>query len=139
MTMTAARVHQFPVVREYMTPSPYTIGRKGSLSSARHVMLDHHVRHLPVLEAGEIVGILSERDLLLVETLPGVNPTAVRVDEAMVEDVFTVSPDAPVGEVVEDMLARKLGSAIVCEGGRVVGVFTTMDALRALHALLEAR
>ena len=121
-----------------MTPGPITIARNRSLTAARHLMLDEGVRHLPVLEGGRVVGLLSERDLLLIESLPGVNPTDVRVDEAMVEDVFTVPPDAPVGAVAETMGARKLGSAIVVEDGQVVGVFTTIDALRALRALLDA-
>jgi acetoin utilization protein AcuB len=101
------------------------------------MMLDHHVRHLPVLDGGRIVGLLSERDLFLVESLPGVNPTDVRVEEAMVENVFTVEPDAPIGEVVQTMIERKLGSAVVSEGDRAVGVFTTIDALQAFHELLE--
>jgi len=100
-------------------------------------MLDQSVQHLPVLDGGNIVGLLSERDLLLVESLPGVNPTDVRVEEAMVQDVFTVPPDVPIGEAIETMIERKLGSAIVTEGERVIGVFTTIDALRALHHLLE--
>ena len=101
------------------------------------MMLEHRVRHLPVLDGGRIAGVLSERDLFMVESLPGVNPTDVRVEEAMVENVFTVEPDAPIGEVVETMIARKLGSAVVSEGERVIGVFTTIDALQALHELLE--
>lgn len=128
---------QFPVVRQYMTPAPHTIGRARSLAAARQMMLEHRVRHLPVLDAGRIAGVLSERDLFLVESLPGVNPTDVRVEEAMVENVFTVAPDAPIGEVVETMIERKLGSAVVSEGEHVVGVFTTIDALQALHELLE--
>ncbi len=128
---------QFPVVRQYMTATPHTIGRTRSLAAARHLMLEHHVRHLPVLDGGHIVGLISERDLLLVESLPGVNPTEVRVEEAMVQNVFTVEPDAPVGEVVEAMIDRKLGSAVVSEGDRVIGVFTTIDALQAFHELLE--
>jgi acetoin utilization protein AcuB len=120
-----------------MTPAPHTIGRTGSLAAARQMMLEHRVRHLPVLDGGRIAGLLSERDLLLVESLPAVNPTEVRVEEAMVENVFTVAPEAPIGEVVETMIARKLGSAVVSEGERVVGVFTTIDALQALHELLE--
>jgi acetoin utilization protein AcuB len=124
---------QYPVVRQYMTPGPHTIARNRSLAAARHVMLDEGVRHLPVLEGGRIVGLLSERDLLLVESVPGLNPTVARVEDAMVEDVFTVPPDAPVAEVVETMIARKLGSAVVADGDRVVGVFTTIDALRALR------
>ena len=128
---------QFPVVRQYMTPAPHTIGRTRSLAAARQLMLEHRVRHLPVLDGGRIAGVLSERDLFMVESLPGVNPTDVRVEEAMVENVFTVEPDAPIGEVVETMIARKLGSAVVSEGERVIGVFTTIDALQALHELLE--
>jgi len=55
----------------------------------------------------------------------------------MVQDVFTVAPDTPIGEVIETMIEKKVGSAIVREGERLVGVFTTIDALQALHRLLE--
>ena len=130
-------VRQFPVVRQYMSPGPHTIGADRPLSAARAMMLEHGVRHLPVLSGGRIVGLLSERDLLLVEALPGVNPTVVRVDEAMVESVLTAAPDTPLGEVVETMIDRKVGSAVIMEGEHVVGVFTTVDALGALHELLE--
>jgi acetoin utilization protein AcuB len=125
------------VVRQYMTPAPQSIGPTSSLASARRLMTQHRVRHLPVVDGGRIVGQLSERDLFLVESFPNVNPTDVRVEEAMVHDVFTVGPETPVGEVVETMIERKLGSAVVCEGERVVGVFTTIDALQALHETLE--
>jgi acetoin utilization protein AcuB len=120
-----------------MTPSPLTIARDRTLAAARELMLAHDVRHLPVLTAGHLVGLLSERDLLLVESLPSVDPGAVRVEEAMVQDVFKVAPDDPIAEVVETMIERKVGSAVVMEADHVVGVFTTMDALVALHELLE--
>ncbi len=136
---TVAPVLQFPVVRQYMTPGPFTIAQDQSLAIARSVMLEHRVRHLPVLAAGRIVGMLSERDLLLVESLPGVSPGEVRVEEAMVQNVFTVAPDDPVGEVVAVMLDRKLGSAVVLEEDHVVGVFTTVDALAALTDQLAQR
>ena len=138
MTMNAALpVRQYPVVREHMTPSPHTIARTRPMSAARHIMREHDVRHLPVLDGGRIVGIVSQRDLLLIESIPGINPTNVSVEEAMVQDVFTASPDTPIGEVIETMIERKLGSAIITEGEKVVGVFTTIDALQALHQLLE--
>jgi acetoin utilization protein AcuB len=130
-------VRQYPEVREYMSPAPHTIAPTSSLSKAVKAMREHQVRHLPVVEREHVVGVLSQRDILIMESLPGVNPTEVRVDEAMVRDVFTATPETPVGEVVETMLERKLGSTIVCEGERVLGVFTTTDALRALHDLLE--
>lgn len=136
---SAPRVHQYPEVREYMSPAPHTIAPTSSLSRAVKTMRENQVRHLPVVDRDRVVGVLSQRDILIMESLPGVNPTEVRVDEAMVRDVFTVPPETPVGEVAETMIERKLGSTIVSEGGRVVGVFTTTDALRALHDLLERR
>jgi len=131
-------VRQFPSVREYMSPSPFTISARRPLAAAQDLMREHGIRHLPVLDGGEVVGVLSERDVLLVESMPQINPTVVRVEEAMVQNVFQTSPDDPVGEVVEIMIERKLGSAVVVEGAKVVGVFTTIDALRSLHDLLSA-
>lgn len=128
-----AAVHQYPEVREYMTYAPHTIGRYSYLSTASKSMREHHIRHLPVLEGGQIVGVISERDILMLETLPGIDPQRVRVEEAMVQDVFTVSPETPVGEAIETMIDRKVGSAVVCNGERVIGVFTTIDALTALR------
>ena len=81
--------------------------------------------------------MLSERDLLLVQSAPGVNPTEVSVGEAMSRDVFTAEPDAPIGEVIETMIDKKIGSAVIMEGDLVIGVFTTVDALTALHDLLR--
>jgi acetoin utilization protein AcuB len=121
-----------------MTGSPHTIGRVQSLTVARRLMREHGIRHLPVLDGGRIVGLLSERDLLLIEALPGVNPTDVRVEEAMVEDVHVVEPDTPLADAIAPMIERKLGSAVVAEGGHVRGILTTLDVLRALADRLEA-
>jgi acetoin utilization protein AcuB len=132
------RAHQYPTVRQYMTPMPCTIGPTRSLATARKAMLDHGIRHLPVLDGGRIVGVLSERDLLLVESVPDVNPTVARVEEAMAASPYVVSPDATVAEVVERMIELKIGSAVVAQGDQVAGVFTTIDALRALSDMLAA-
>lgn len=119
-----------------MTACPYTIEPTRSLTSATKVMRENQVRHLPVVDSGNVIGVLSQRDVLIMETLPGVNPTEVRVEEAMVADVYSVSPEAPLAEVIDTMIERKVGSAIVCQRETVVGVFTTIDALRALRHLL---
>ena len=119
-----------------MTPSPHTIARNQSVSVAHRLMRDHGIRHLPVLDGNQVVGILSERDILLCESFPGVNPTDLRVEEAMAPGPYTVTPEAPLAEVVATLLDRGIGSAIVLEGDKVTGVFTTVDALRALGDLL---
>jgi acetoin utilization protein AcuB len=134
---SAQRVRQYPTVAQYMTASPRTISPGSSLAQAHRVMRGASIRHLPVVEKNVVVGVLSARDLLLLESLPKVDQNEARVYEAMVRDVFSVAPDTPLGEVVETMISRKLGSAIVVDGPNVVGVLTTIDALHALHELLE--
>ena len=121
-----------------MTPTPHTIGLGQSLTVARRIMQEHGIRHLPVLDGGTLIGLLSERDVFLVESLPATNPADVRAEEAMVADVLTTSADAPLAEVVQEMVDRKAGSAIVVQGKQVIGVLTTIDALGALLDLLTS-
>jgi acetoin utilization protein AcuB len=119
-----------------MSAAPHTIGAQQSLSAASRMMNQHKIRHLPVLDGGRLAGLLSQRDLELVQSLGGVDPDQVCVDEAMSPEPFTVEPDAPLEWVAATMADNKFGSAVVVEADRVVGVFTTIDALRALHDLL---
>lgn len=124
-------------IQKYMTRGPQTIGQEQTLDVAHSVMRQHGVRHLPVLEAGKLVGVLSQRDLHLVETLRDVNPATTTVDEAMTSDVYITGPDAPLDEVASQMAEHKYGSAVIVERGKVVGMFTTVDALNALATLAK--
>jgi acetoin utilization protein AcuB len=128
-----------PHVDKYMTPSPHSVGQEQSLAQAHHLMRGHHIRHLPVLHGGKLVGVLSDRDLHLIETLRDVDPEKVTVEEAMSPLVYAVSPRAPLDEVVREMANHKYGCAVVEDGGKLVGVFTTIDAMRAFADLLETR
>jgi acetoin utilization protein AcuB len=123
-------------VRSYMTPHPRTIGRDQPLSVAHRMMRENHIRHLPVLSQSRLVGIVTDRDLRLIETLADVDPEEVKVEEAMADEPFTIRSDAPLEEVALEMARHKYGSAVVVDDGEVVGVFTTIDALRALQDLL---
>lgn len=125
-------------VDDYMSRSPHSIGQEQSLLVAHELMHKHAVRHLPVLHAGKLVGLLSMRDLHLVETLPDVDPAKVTVEEAMSDDPFAVPPGSDLAEVAEQMAENKYGSAVVMDGTRVVGVFTTVDGMRALAQLLRS-
>ena len=128
-----------PTVGKYMTTSPHTIGAEQNLSHAHAVMHQHHIRHLPVLRGGELVGMLTERDLALIETLKDVNPREIRVDDAMSVGIYTVSPDQPIDDVVSEMASKKYGSAVVVQNGKVVGIFTTVDVCSAFAELLKGR
>lgn len=128
-----------PHIERYMTTSPHTVGQDQKLSQAHKIMRAHEIRHLPVLEAGKLVGVVSDRDLHLIESLSDVDPERVLVEEAMTPTVYTVAPKAALDEVVREMAQHKYGCAVVLDNGKVVGVFTTVDALRAFADLLEAR
>ncbi|MBN1206811.1 MAG: CBS domain-containing protein [Myxococcaceae bacterium] len=119
-----------------MTRSVHTIGTRSPLTEAHRMMNDHAIRHLPVLEGGRLVGMVSQRDLHLVETLRDVDPKTVTVEEAMSQDAYTVAPEAPLAEVAREMARHKYGSAVIIRGSAVLGIFTTTDALRALDTLL---
>ena len=119
-------------IRDYMTESPHTIGSEQSLAKAHELMREHGIRHLPVLHGGQLAGMVTVRDLHLVETLKDVDPESVRVEEAMTPEPYVVEPTALLHAVASEMAERKLGSAIVVDGTKVVGVFTTVDGLRAL-------
>ncbi len=124
-------------IENFMTRSVHTIGTKSPLTEAHRMMNDHAIRHLPVLEGGRLVGMLSQRDLHLIETIKGVDPKEVFVEEAMSQDAYTVAPEAPLGEVAREMGRHKYGSAVVIRGSQVLGIFTTTDALRALDTVLS--
>jgi acetoin utilization protein AcuB len=124
-------------VQDFMTVGPVVVARTRTLSEAHRLMREKGIRHLPVVDGGALVGIVSQRDLYLLETLERVDPATETVEEAMTADPFRVSPDAPLDQVAQEMAERKLGSAVVVDRGSVIGLFTTVDALRALAALLR--
>jgi acetoin utilization protein AcuB len=128
-----------PIVERYMSAAPVTIAPERTLAAAHRLMREHGIRHLPVVDGGRLVGLLSQRDLYLLETLASVDPAAETVGEAMSAEPYAVGPDAPLERVAATMAKRRIGSAVVLEHGAVVGLFTTTDALLALTALIRRR
>ncbi len=126
-----------PTVARHMSAAPIVIEQERTLADAHDLLRRHAIRHLPVVDRGRLVGVVSQRDLYLLETLRGVDITTEKVAEAMTADPFTTTPDAPLAEVAAQMAEHKYGCAVVVDGGVVVGVFTTVDALRALSSVLR--
>lgn len=128
-----------PSIQKYMTAMPHTIGSDQNLKKAHEIMRELKIRHLPVLKAGKLVGILTDRDLALVETLKDVNPELVPVEDACSPDPYIVSPEAKLHEVCNEMARHKYGSVLVVDNHKLVGIFTWVDALNAFGELLETR
>jgi acetoin utilization protein AcuB len=125
-----------PTVGRYMTKQPWTIESRSSLGAAHVLMREHEIRHLPVVDNGKLVGIVSDRDLRLFQVV-GVERDA-RVRDAMSEPVFSVTAEGSIDEVARTMGEHKYGSAVVVTaGGTIEGIFTVVDACRALAETLE--
>src|SRR6185436_1239762 len=84
---------------DVMTGQPHTIGRDQTLATAHRMMRENGIRHLPVLEHGDIVGIVTQRDLYFIETIVGVDIDEDVVSDAMTQDSYVVEPDVSVAEV----------------------------------------
>ena len=121
-------------VYQYMTPSPHTVTPNTTVREALDTMATLGVRHLPVVEGGVLLGVLSDREVRAVALLPG-GPDSLKAEQAMAREPYFVQVDASVREVAAHMAVEKLGAAVVMDRGNVVGIFTTVDALRALVEL----
>jgi acetoin utilization protein AcuB len=124
-------------VEQYMTRGVHAVRSTESLRAAHEVMRSYQIRHLPVIEQGVLVGMVSLRDLVLVQGLPGVDACRLTVAETMTHNPYAVAPHTDVREVAEEMRKRRLGCAVVVRGGALVGIFTTVDALRAFTQTLD--
>ncbi len=128
-----------PAVGKYMTTTPRLLGPADTLSTAHELMKSLGIRHLPVCEGDRVLGVLSDGDLLRAESLRDADPTRIKATDVMTPNPYTVSPQAPLDEVVKEMAAKKLGSAVIVDNDKVVGVFTATDALTAFAELLHTR
>ncbi len=123
-------------MKDVMTAGPFTIETDQPLSLAASLMDRHAIRHLPVVRGSELMGVLSERDLWLLRAMAGMPADNCSVSQAMAAPAFTVDAEHPVVEAAREMADQKYGCAIVTSMGKVVGIATAVDLLRALSARL---
>jgi len=127
-------VNKHPI-STYMTKCPHCIEPTQSLKQAERRMKEYHVKHLPVRSAAKIVGILSERDLnFSLRFLDDESP----VSEVMISDPYCTEAGTPISKVAGNMVEKDIGSAIITnEANEVVGIFTQVDALKAIVTLVS--
>ena len=128
-----------PTVQKFMTTQPYTIDAGSLLKDALKMMEDHQIRHLPVTREGKLSGVLSDRDIRTALGFQGTSPETTRVAEIFHEHPYQTSPEHPLSEVAEEMAEKHYGSALVVQNGKLVGIFTTVDACRAIAWILKQR
>ncbi|MGE5552738.1 MAG: CBS and ACT domain-containing protein [Betaproteobacteria bacterium] len=138
------------LVRERMTPNPVTVTEETNIFDALDLMRRHRIRRLPVLRHGELVGIVTQLDLMRVAPSPAttlsifeLNGLLARmpVKDVMTRDVYTTSPVATIEEAVLLMRERQIGALPVVQGKKLVGIITEtniMDAFIDLMGLKRA-
>jgi CBS domain-containing protein len=127
-----APMKRIPTVKTVMTPFPHSVDLRATVDHAREFMREHRIHHLPVTENGQLVGLVSDRDIKLVLGPDFAYPPekSVTVGDVMVRDAYIVDLNTRLDEVLEHMSGHQLGSALVTREGRLAGVFTTTDACR---------
>lgn len=123
-------------IQQYMTPLPHTIGVEQSLREAYQRMRRFQIRHLPVLSGGKLVGVVSIGDITAIDFWTDAPATDISVEEAMTPSPYAVAPATALAEVAETMAKHKYGCCLVQEGNKTIGVFTVVDACRALSERL---
>ena len=127
---------RFGAVRDWMTRAPAAVSPDCSIETALLSMRQTEIRHLLVVDAGRLVGIVSSRDWRRIDprTLAdGEQP----IGHIMSEDPVTVAPETPVTVAARVLLERKIGCLPVRDGETIIGIFTRSDALDALLSALE--
>ena len=120
-------------VRDIMRPDPFAVGETDALGVAHAAMARHHIRHLPVLGEGRVVGILSERDVLAARARGNGESRwwKLPVRDAMTHPVQTAGPDDSLTEVAGRMAAAKIGALPIVERGKLLAIVTIPDVLAA--------
>jgi len=129
-----------PRVKKVMTPFPHSVPSHASLSLARDMMSEHGIHHLPVIEDGELVGLITARDLEAALG-PERDPTAadrLHVGDLHLREIVVVEMNQPLDEVLNEMANRHVGSVLVVKNRRLAGIFTASDACRLFADLLCA-
>ena len=123
-------------VDQYATPNPQGVERRTPVPKIAEIMRKGGFRHVPVVEAGLVVGIISDRDVRMLANVTGLD--SVTAAEAMTKNPYLVDSGTALMKVASDMAYRRVGSAVVVKDGAPTAIFTATDALRALIEILAA-
>lgn len=134
------------LVRSRMTTRVHTASPHTTLAEALGIARTHRIRHLPVMDGDLLVGLVTDRDLrLAMPPLWAAEREAMlaalnvrRVGEVMVRAIITTTPDTPLEDAARQFYTHRIGCLPVMEDGRLVGILTETDVLRAFAGLFAS-
>jgi CBS domain-containing protein len=133
---------------EVMTPNPTTVTPETTISDVWELMRELEIRHVPVVEGGALVGVVSDRDLAYLDMARALSvqgadalrqELAAPIIKIMSTDVISVDPETDLGDIIALLLEHKVGALPVVQPDtrEVVGIVSYIDVLRSLQDLLE--
>jgi len=125
---------QSTTVRDSMTASPKTVAGSASVSEAAKLMADENVGSLPVVEGDKLIGIVTDRDLVVQVVARGQDPDTVLVSDIYSEKPVVASPDDPLDEALKRMASEQVRRLPVVSDGRLVGILAQADVAREAQA-----
>ncbi len=135
-------------IRDVMTKNPITVNSETLVLDAQKIMKENNIRRLPVVDKGNLVGIVTQHDLLQASPSPATSLSIhelnyllakMKVKEVMKKNPFTLSPDTPFEEALRIGQDRKIGSFPVMDKGKLIGIITESDTVRFLTRALGLR
>jgi acetoin utilization protein AcuB len=136
------------LIRERMSHSVIYVAPETSVTDALSLMKSEHVRRLPVLKRGKLLGIVSDKDLLNASPSPVTSLSVweltyllgkLTIGEIMTREVLTVTEDTPIEEAARIMADHKIGGLPVMRDGEVVGMITETDLFKTFLEMMGAR
>lgn len=112
-----------PQIKQYMTQAPISIAKDS-------------LRHFLVMHKSKIEGILSSTDVTLIKTQSGVDMGKLKVNDCYTSNLYKVSPETLLDEVLDEMADKKYGRVLVGDKEHLVGILTWVDALKATKSLM---
>lgn len=137
--MTTVKKHAMPTLVNVLTPFPYHIEKDAPANEAKQIMAEQDIRHLVVVDNGDICGLLTERDVLHHLNLYCANASdsELMVSDICIDRVVVADINDPLDRVLDAMVERHLGCVVVLKHGELAGIFTTTDACKQFALFLK--
>ena len=130
---------KIPTLKAAMTPFPYSVTLDTTLAAVRKLMQEHNIHHIPVMNSGKIVGVITERDVEVRQEMRSDDEQSLEVLHAHMSKPYIVDINEPIENVLLTMANKRIGATVITKHGKLVGVFTYIDACRYFGEYLQAR
>ncbi len=124
-------------VRHIMTRDIVSVENTASVKEAIDLMVKKDIGSAVVTRDGELVGLLTERDVLK-KCCPQTQCVIMKARDIMSSPLVTIDADAAIGEAANLMAAKKIRRLLVTEGGKIQGIITERDVMRATLEVFKA-